>query len=214
VVGQVYDEFNRQVTQLIETTAQRLCRGFVVEGPAQALVPTQSTSAPIKIDNTLNMHFSRFEDMRNAMYGGMAGCMIAGLGVSLVALLFPPAAAVAGIATLIGGCIGGHEADKSAKARRRDEVISRLGAVLQNLMRKAQRQAISQFSDMARAYEQRAGEVLQAVVERQRNLLQKRLQEIDEARSRTQGDNQKQLRPLEEAGKTLDRIEASLAVVH
>jgi len=212
VVGKVQGDFNREVSRLIETTARRLSEGFVVEFPQHQMVPS-TPGPPIKIDDSLNMVFSRFEEYRNAMYGGMAGGMMASIGVGLVSLLFPPAAAVAGIATLIGSCIGGFEADKSVTVRRRDEAIGKLGAVLQKLMHKAQQQAIGQFNEIAAQYELEALEVLQKAAANQQTLLQGRLHGIEEARGHSQVENQSKAGELEATLKALERIEASLRPV-
>ena len=83
------------------------------------------------------------------MYGGRAGEMMASVGLIVVGVLFPPAAVVGTMATLIGAAYGGYKAHEAAGTRKREETLARLTALLQDLMRKAQRHALMQFDEIA-----------------------------------------------------------------
>jgi hypothetical protein len=148
------------VTRLLVTTINKLAEGFKTPAFKDVSFVSPSGDSGIHIEQTLNMKFNTFEEVRNAFYGFTTGGSIAGAGLTLVGILFPPAAAVAAVAAIFGGLYGTILAGMSAEERKREEAVTRLRGALGDLLRKVQRQAMVQFDEMVSLWENRAEEVL------------------------------------------------------
>lgn len=212
-IGDVYRRFNEEAVRLLAETLPRFAAGLrpqdSVELPTVGDAPLGSEAA-IPLRKNLDMHFSGFETARNLMYGGMAGGTMATIGIGLISMLFPPAAAVGTLAAFIGGAIGAEKAEEAAKLRRQEEALSKLSALLHDLLRKAQRQALIQFDDMAVRLEREAEERFHSASEARRNELEARLRQVEEARGRSRDDYQAEAARLTLWTKSLSRIEADL----
>ena len=212
-VGKIYYGFNEEATKLLTGTMFRL--GNSLQMLPESFIPTSSTfsevtGSPIKLRENLGIHSSGFETIRNAMFGGSTGAAIASTGFALVSILFPPAAAVSSIAVLIGAMMGGHKAHEIAAARKREEAIAKLSHLLQDLMRKAQRQALKQFDDMSGNLDRLAEEKLQMVIDEQKRQLEGNLRRIDAARNQNRDERKTEANQLSEWAKELVRIENAL----
>jgi Dynamin family len=213
-IGRIYGEFNTGAIRLLRDTLDRLAKGFgtanlepVSEGLGDA------TLHPIQVRDTLDMKFSSFESARTALYGGMAGSTLATLPFIVIGLLFPPAAAIAGIAMMMGGAFGGYKASSDARVRKREEALARLTSILQDVMRKAQKQALAQFDEMTSRLERRAEDEIQAAVEARRRELEDRLRQVDEARGQTREQHQTRTTQIKDWVAVLDRNETVIGGV-
>ena len=113
---QVQSEFNEAVIRLILEVAKQLADGFVSTDIAP--MPPSADGPACRVADSLNVMFSTFEDLRNTLYGGMAGAMLTNVGFGLLAIVIPPAAAVAGLAAVVGSCVGAWQAGELAKAKK------------------------------------------------------------------------------------------------
>ena len=145
--------------------------------------------------DSLNMQFSGFEEARNSLYGGMAGAMMANIGVSILGLVFPPLAAAAGIAALVGAAVGGWKASDGLKTRRQVEALAQLEKVLSDTVRRAQSQSIRQFENIAAEYEKgvrdalrkATAEVEQEIAGKMESISEQRQRSRDEAKQKADG---------------------------
>lgn len=208
-VAELQREFNSRVSALLSETCRNLCGGQ--EGPAAHVLAQQQAvgGADLRTEE-LPVHFGEFEALRNSMFGGMAGGMMAGFAVGVVTVVFPPAGAVAWLATVGGGIIGGSLAHRDLTCRRKEEVLGRLQGVLQNLARRCQRQAISQFMEIAASYERYARDTFKSAAEQAKDTLQQRLQQVEEARLQTKEQRQAEGQTLQQRLQEIRALEQSL----
>ena len=184
IVINIQNAFNQQALALISDTAGRLAKGFKV---AEGDYPAQSPGGvPIKIEDTLHINFSTFENLRTAFYGGMAGTAIATVGLGILSAIFPPAGAVAMLITALGGYYGGREAIKLQTQNKRQQAIQALSNLLTQTIVKALNQARSQFTENATHLERKARETFQQATERARTELQNRLKDVEDSRLNSQ----------------------------
>jgi signal recognition particle receptor subunit beta len=186
VVMKIQSTFNQQALTMIGETAGNLAKDFLVTEDARLL--QGSISGPIKIEDSLHIQFSTFDNVRTALYGGMAGSAIASVGIGILTAIFPPAGAVALIATMLGGYFGGQEAMKIQTQKNRQQVIQALSNLLSQTINKAANQARNQFSESALLLERKARDTFQQATERTRAELQNRLKDVQDARVRSQKD--------------------------
>ena len=212
-VGQIYEKFNSRVTDLLVKTINKLAEGFKTPAFKDVSFVSPSGDSGIHIEQTLNMKFNTFEEVRNAFYGFTTGGSIAGAGLTLVGLLFPPAAAVAAVAAIFGGLYGTILAGMSAEERKREEAVTRLRGALGDLLRKVQRQAMVQFDEMVSLWENRAEEVLKEAAESQKELMESRLKLIENSRHRSLEEIKESGKNLEASRKVLEKVMASLVSI-
>ena len=135
------------------------------------------------------------------------------VGAALVGLMVAPVGVIVGIAALVGAYIGGKEVARLSGERTRDELLTKLQQVLQDLMRKAQRQANTQFQETVLRFEKEARHLLTEASDSQIAVFQLRLKEIEEARGRGREDNAAKTRELETLVRDLERTQARLAAM-
>ncbi len=152
-VGELQREFNSRASELLSETCRKLSGGFESTPTTHILAQQQNVDGMAEGTEELPVHFGQFEALRNSMYGGMAGALMGSIAVGALSVVFPPAGAVAWLATVAGGIIGGSLADRDLVSRRKEEVLAKLQGVLQNLARRCQRQAVNQFMEIAASYE-------------------------------------------------------------
>ena len=211
VVTDAQAAFNQQALTLIGDTAGRLAKGFTM---ADGVKPLQVAGTPsIKIEDTLHLQFSGFENLRTALYGGMAGSAIASVGLGLLTIIFPPAGAAAMMVTMLGAFLGGREAIKLQTQRKRQEAIQALSNLLVQTVSKALNQVRNQFTEAATLLQRKARETFQQATERARTELQSRLKDVEEARTRSRKDAEAKARESEAKLKTLQGITASLTSI-
>jgi hypothetical protein len=193
--GGLQREFNKHVSQLVSETSDKLTT--TPNAPIRGHLLTQSQTAVQTEIDPVRVNFGAFEATRNALYGGMAGVTIGHIAVGVLAMVFPPAAAVGLIATIAGGLIGSSMAAAEMTARRREEVLAKLQAILQNLARRCQRQAMNQFNEIVTGYERYARDAFREAAEQARRTLQERLKQIENATARSRDENQERHKALQ-----------------
>lgn len=209
-VAELQRKFNSRVSALLSETCRNLCGGQESIPAGHVLAQQQDVGGADPRTEELPVHFGKFEALRNSMYGGMAGGMMAGIAVGVVTFMFPPAGAVAWLATAAGGFIGASLADRDLACRRKEEVLGRLQGVLQNLARRCQRQAISQFMEIAGSYERYARDTFKSAAEQAKVTLQQRLQQVEEARLQTKEQRQAEGQTLQQRLQEIRALEQSL----
>lgn len=209
-VAQLQREFNSRVSTLLS----EICRSlFAGQGntPVSHVLAQQPdlVHADLPAEN-LVVHFGQFEKLRNSMYGGMAGATMAGIAATILTVVFPPAGAVAWLAGIAGGIIGGTLADRDLTCRRKEEVLGKLQGVLQNLARRCQRQAINQFTEIAASYERHARDTFRSAAEQAKETLQQRLKQLEEAGLRTKEERETAGLALQRRLQEISALEQSL----
>jgi hypothetical protein len=208
LIVSVQNDFNRHALTLISDTATRLAKGFKLpDGDNQVQSPG---TVPIKIEDSLHIQFSAFENLRTAFYGGMAGTAIATVGLTILTAIFPPAGAVVMLVTALGGFIGGREAIKLQTQNKRQQAIQALSNLLTQTIVKASNQARNQFTENATLLGRKARETFQHATERARTELEKRLKDVGEARLNSQKDAETKGLELGAKIKSIQGITVSL----
>ncbi|NLF99794.1 MAG: hypothetical protein GX565_06545 [Lentisphaerae bacterium] len=204
IVLDVQGQYNDQMHTAVNDFSAAIGRSL----PVQIQTPI-SGIARGHVD-TLNMKFSGFEEARNTLYGGMAGVMMANIGVGLIGMVFPPLAAAAGIAALIGMAVGGWKASDSLKGRRQEEAVAKLQSVLSDTVRKAQGQAMRQFESIAADYEKGVRNALQRATGEVEKEIADKVQSIADQRQRSREESKSKAEALKQA---LDRTDGVLRML-
>jgi hypothetical protein len=214
LVGQVHAEFNREAALITDAAVQRLAPGFTTDQRTQfPPISAPGQLPPLPLRSSLGMEFSTAADWNVYIEGGAQYGALALTGFALVSLLLPPAVLVAPFAAVIAGWFGGSAAKQTLLAARREEAFARLTEVLKDLMYRAGRQAVAQFGELAARYQRSAEDLLQTAADNHASVLRERLQQIEDARTRSQADNQARLHRLEEVIRSLSRIESALTPI-
>jgi tRNA U34 5-carboxymethylaminomethyl modifying GTPase MnmE/TrmE len=205
IVLDVQGQYNDQMHAAVNDFSSAIGKSM----PVQIQTPISGvTRAHI---DSLNMQFSGFEEARNTLYGGMAGAMMANIGVGLLGLVFPPLAAAAGVAALIGAAVGGWKASDSLKGRRQEEAIARLQSLLSDTVRKAQSQAMRQFEGIAAEYEKGVRNALQRATSEVEKEIADKVQSIADQRQRSREDSKGKAEALKQALGRTDEVLRMLA---
>jgi Flp pilus assembly protein TadB len=157
------------------------------------------------------MQFSGFEEARNTMYGGMAGAMMANIGVVLLASVFPPLAAAAVVAGFVGAAVGGWKASDSLTGRRQEEALAKMQNVLSDTVRSAQSQAMRQFEGIAAEYEKGVRDALRRATGEVETELSDKVRSIAEQRQRSREEAKSKADTLKQALEKADGVLRILA---
>jgi hypothetical protein len=109
-VFEIQGQYNQQMRNLIAETAKKLGQSCAVEVGSTV----QGVSLPTA--DSLHMHLSGFAEARTALFGGLAGGIMAPL---LVGMFFPPAGAAAFAAQLVVRLLGALLARRDFSERNR-----------------------------------------------------------------------------------------------
>ena len=200
IVLDVQGQYNDQIYVIKNDFSAALGKSLPVE------IQTPISGVTRTHIDSLNMQFRGFEEARNLLYGGMAGAMMANIGVGILGLVFPPLAAAAGVAALIGAAVGGWKASDSLKSHRQEEAIAKLQNVLSDTVRRAQSQAIRQFESIAGEYEKGVRDALRKATAEVEQEIADKMQSISEQRERSRGESRGKAEVLTQALKRSDDI--------
>ncbi len=205
IVLDVQGAYNDQMHLVVNEFSSAIGKSL----PVQIQTPI-SGIARTHVDS-LNMQFSGFEEARNKLYGGMAGAMMANIGVGLLGLVFPPLAAAAGVAALVGAAVGGWKASDSLKGRRQEEALAKLQSVLSDTVRRAQSQALRQFEGVAAEYEKGVRNALHRATSEVEKEIADKVQSIADQRQRSREDAKSKADALKQALEKTDGVLRMLA---
>ena len=135
--------------------------------------------------DSLNMQFSRVEEARTVLYGGMAGAMMGNIGIGVLAMVFPPVAAAAGIAAVLGSILVAWRTSDDLSEKRKEEALARLERVLCDTVRRAQSQAIRQFETIGNECEKGVRDALRKATAEVEKEIADKMQSIAEQRQRS-----------------------------
>jgi GTP-binding protein EngB required for normal cell division len=200
----IEQEFNEQAVRLIEATADRLAKGYRV---ARSNCEIQPMGMPIPVADTLHMKFTTYEKVQRGMMGLGVGLGLA----SLLTVVFPPAAAIAGLLAIAGGLFGGKKGLEQLAEQKRTEAIGKLQQRLTETMMRAGSQAQQHFAEGAQQLEQFARNTFEAAAKRSRTDLQSRLRDVQAARTRTGQEAQAKTRELQSRAGQLAELAKLLA---
>jgi len=110
--------------------------------------------------------------------------------VGLLALVFPPVAAVAGIAAVLGLLGGGALAAESGASKEKEQAIQRLRQAIGGVLRKVQRKALDQFEDSSNAFTRGTMETIQNAAASKEEQIRRHLAEIADARKQSGQERQ------------------------
>lgn len=192
IVLDIQGGFNRDVLDLIRETTACLCPDA---NPGDVSDSITARGIEIHQPDSLHMQFNVFDSTRNRLYGGLAGATIGQVAAWALGGIFPPAAL---IAPFVGAAIGFEQSGQSQTEKRREEAINRMRALLVDTLRQAQRQAVRQFEDIASTYERRARDAFRRAADQMKAELQGRLQDVQDARTRSQTDAQTKIAELQQ----------------
>ena len=182
IVLDVQGAYNDQMHLVVSELSSAIGKSL----PVQIQTPISGV-ARTHIDS-LNMQFNPWEEAKGAMYGGFAGATAATIGVGLLAFVFPPAAAAAGIASFLGPLLGAWQTSKELTNKRRQEALSLLERVLSDAVRRAQSQALRQYEGIAAEYEKGVRNALHRATSEVEKELADKVQSIADQRQRSRED--------------------------
>lgn len=215
-VGDLQQEFNQEFNELIRQTAQALAT-FGVE-PTTNLPLVQHDLEPV---NPINPIYSQsiatplglFEQSRSLLYGGLAGMAMVQIMTGVGAMVFPPLAAVSGMATFVGLVMGARSGYKELAQRKREEVLAKLQSKVKELAGKCARHYSRKFEEIADNYQSRAGDLFKAAADEAQNTVRQRLHQIEQARLQTGEQSQAKTGALQKKREELAAIQKQLQTV-
>jgi len=213
IVLDVQGAYNDQMHLVVNEFSSAIGKSL----PVQIQTPI-SGIARTHVDS-LNMQFSRTDDLKNVMYGGLAGGMMAQLGINFLffplAVAFPPMAAVAGVAAVVTNVglplFTAWKAKESSTARRREEAVSRLQSILSDTVRRAQSQALRQFEGISAEYEKGVRNALHRVTSEVEKEIADKVQSIADQRQRSREEAKSKADALKQALEKTDGVLRMLA---
>ncbi len=205
IVLNVQGQYNDQMHEIVNEFSKSIGKSLPVQirTPISGIARSQGES--------LHMQFSGFEEARNTMYGGMAGAMMANIGVVLLASVFPPLAAAAVVAGFVGAAVGGWKASDSLTGRRQEEALAKMQNVLSDTVRSAQSQAMRQFEGIAAEYEKGVRDALRRATGEVETELSDKVRSIAEQRQRSREEAKSKADTLKQALEKADGVLRILA---
>lgn len=198
---EILGQYNRKANDLICEAARQLNASI----PKDSIVKT-TKQISIPSAESLNVHVSQFETVRNALYGGLAGGMIGDILVSIIAPPLAPAIMALALCE-IGGMIA---AGRHLKAKRKEEALIKLQNLLVDTVRFAQRQATHQFQESATAFERNARQTFENAAAETQKELQAKLESVANARQRAAEENRSKASALKKTLQSVDELLRSL----
>ena len=184
-------DFNQQVRRQVEDTAARLAKGFHVDNPN---IQLQACGLmPIPIADTLHMNFAAFEKVRYGMMGAGIGLGL----VSLVTVIFPPAAAIGGVLAVAAGLVGGKKMWEQLEEQKQAEAINKLQQKLTETMMLVGSRAQQHFAEASQQLKQFARDTFTEAAKRARKDLQTRVQDVQAARTRNGQETENKIKDLQ-----------------
>ncbi|MCR4413970.1 MAG: dynamin family protein, partial [Thermoguttaceae bacterium] len=210
--------FNQEFTVLIEDVMKETCKTLADGVDSESI--TSLVSGEHEIDSRdlisrekLPTRLGVFEQARSALYGGMAGMMMAKIATGVVAFVFAPLPTVGVLAALAGAAIGGALGRKELATRKREEVLARLQSVLQNLSRRCGRQFLTEFAEIADYYERHARDLFKKAADQTQDSVRQRLKQLEQVRSQTSEQSQSEAEKVQRKLEELTAIERQLRAV-
>jgi hypothetical protein len=200
----VYVSFNSKFRDTLGDTLEAMA---VTAPDSLKSEKAEAADVDFKIATTsLGMHFSMLEAAKKPIYDGMAGGMIATIAVAVVGFAFPPAAALAGIASFLGCGVGGLMGMKDQQDRQRNEAIARLKSSLASVCMSVQRKAVEQFEEMAVSLDRESRRIFSEAVKQMQESLRREIEELENVAKSTKEENELKLVLVQDQLGGLDRI--------
>ena len=207
----LFERFNSQVLQLIDETTKRLGAALDSTALSKEVNSNVMRDFNIPIQESLNMRFRGFEDMRNGLMGMGVGGGVAAIGLNLFALVVcPPAAIVSLIATFAGGYLGVKKAGEMLEEQRKDQALSKLSDVLSRLITQVQRKSVQQFNEIATACERNVRDLFKKAATMAKENLERQLKDIQDRRRQSVEEVQSSINAITPAIKSIDESRSSL----
>ncbi|MBM4097332.1 MAG: hypothetical protein FJ261_11215 [Planctomycetes bacterium] len=188
-VNSTHQQFNKSATKIIEAAIARIGNGLAktsINPESEfSIQQTQEQLKGIHLPDDLPTHFSTLDRTRDILMGGTLGYSIATTGIILTSALFPPLAAVAGIASILGIVVGAIKQSSDSSVRKKEEILAKLKGLLQSLMRKAQKAARDQLETICTKLERSTEQEIQTAMGAYRSHLEAKMQEISAAKNKT-----------------------------
>lgn len=185
LINEILENHNKKEYELCSGLSQTLLQSeFVAD-------QVTFTSVDVRPKESLGIPTSTFEKARTAMYGGMAGGMLASI---VAGVIFPPSL----IVTIIGGAIGGSLATIDAQKRKKEEYVRSLESILCDTARRMQSESIRCFENTFIQYDKRIRDILGLAIKKREEDFKNRLAEIQIARQQTQDQRKSNTADLQE----------------
>jgi hypothetical protein len=204
--SEIHASYNYEVTDLVESMSLNLDK--TMSSFSTDIVPSdnQQFNNSLITTDAIYANFDQFETMRNSMYGGMAGGMMANIAVGLVSIVFPPAAGLMVVATLVGGLFGGSFANENLQQKRREEIINKLRQNIQSLAVRMSRDALNHLDDMNVKYDRKINELFKRIVEDSRKRIESQSEQTRLALTQTKEENEKNLNEIKQRIAKVDTL--------
>lgn len=198
IQNQLISEISVKITGLHEKFNARFVKMLAGTLESMALTAPESlggveVSSGIEeihlVSSELGIHFSKLESVKKPLYDGMAGSMIATIGVSLISAVFPPAAVIAGIAPWLGAIVGGAVGANDQAIRQKTEAINRLKSLIGSTCLSIQRKAIEQLEEIIISMERKSKRVFDDGVKQMQDTINREIKELETASKNTREQN-------------------------
>lgn len=199
--------FNAEFERLVEGMMDSLSASM-----PSTLTKSEGQSQELSLISSsgLGMHFGKMDSMRSTAMSSSIGGSFGFTAAILVSVVFPPAAAVAGLVSLVGMAAGGWFGRVDFNESKRNEALNRLRGELSKLTAVAQRKALEQFDEMSVRLERQSREVFQKTVTDFEQSIKAQIEEVKVVAKSTREENMKQLAIAEARIKKSDGIIAVL----
>jgi biopolymer transport protein ExbB/TolQ len=153
------------------------------------------------------MNFAAFEKVRYGMMGAGIGLGL----VSLVTVIFPPAAAIGGVLAVGAALFGGKKMWEQLEEQKQAEAINKLQQKLTETMMLASVRAQQHFAEASQQLKQFARDTFTEAAKRARKDLQTRVQDVQAARTRNGQETQSKIKDLQSRLQGLTAMAEMLA---
>ncbi len=174
IINSILEIHNKREYELCSDLSQKLLNSeFVADN-----VVIHNPNVDVRPKESLGIPSSIFEKARTALYGGMAGGMIASI---VAGIIFPPSL----IVTILGGAFGGVAATIDAQKRKKEEYLRSLESILCDTARRMQSESIRCFENTFIQYDKRIRDVLGMAIKQKDEEFKSKLNEIQISRQQT-----------------------------
>ncbi|MDR1289976.1 MAG: dynamin family protein [Planctomycetaceae bacterium] len=206
--SEIHAKYNSEVTELVESVSTKLVdKTTTLFSTDIVLSDDQSiNSSLISNNNKIYAHFGLFENATKSLYGGTAASVMTYIGVSIASIFFPPAAALATIAPLIGFGLGGFLAGKDLQQKHHEEIFNKLRQNIQSLAARVLRDTLNHLDDMNVKYDRKINELFKSIVEDSRKRIESQSEQTRLALTQTKEENEKNLNEIKQRIAKVDTL--------
>ncbi|MCS7306826.1 MAG: dynamin family protein [Thermoguttaceae bacterium] len=209
IASGVSQQYHQQMQKALEELSEELGKSLSKHLPTQQ--EPSETRFPHLALQSLEVKLNRWEEARGALYGGMAGGMVAHIATYLMALVAPPLIMAGPLAYIVGVALGALKTSRGLQERRQEEARMKIQNCLCDFVRRYQLNALSEFDQRVSRSQRHIRRIIQQVLQDQEQEISTKLQTIAQQRSQSQQEIQQKAETLRQQVQQTDQILQAIA---